>query len=471
MRMNGMMRTGLVGVLTLCAGLAAANPPTDAEIDGFIKKVNEAGRGKPERGAQARAMVEAAKSQITHVSLGEASLGQLEKVLEDRIGGIPAVRDVVRPRLKELGKAPDADGARATELFLTMLQPKFKPGSRELTEESTAELADTLLATFNHPGYPALLKAGKGEGGFRMLGNLPPSAMASRHVLEAAEPHMQEGLSAAGVYSLGAVLRGMLAGREAPTGIPAELRERVRAKIEAATASAVEKSKGAEGAAAQHLKGLQDQLTLVRGAWARGTLLGNPAPAIEFGWVSGEGQQHSFADFKGKVVLVDFWATWYGPCRSAFPNVHQIAERYKGYDVVILGVTSLQGYHVDGASKRIDCKDDPKKEYGLMAELMKELSMDWTVAFSDKSCLNPDFGVQAMPHLAIIDAKGVVRHNGVSASPAEQAEKIDALLKEAGLKAPEKPIQTAAPKPIMIKPQGGAPAPAPGGTPLVVPPK
>ncbi|MGL1488981.1 TlpA family protein disulfide reductase, partial [Vibrio parahaemolyticus] len=69
---------------------------------------------------------------------------------------------------------------------------------------------------------------------------------------------------------------------------------------------------------------------------------------------------------------MDFWATWCGPCVRSFPNVRKIQERYKDSPVVILGVTSLQGYHMDRvAKKRIDTKDNPTLEYSLMPGFIK----------------------------------------------------------------------------------------------------
>jgi thiol-disulfide isomerase/thioredoxin len=252
-----------------------------------------------------------------------------------------------------------------------------------------------------------------------------------------------------GVSSLRGIISAM---REdvGPSGFPSELRERVRTRIVAAAKGAITKIQSPEPAAgspaAQQLKAVKDTLALADGAWAKGTLLGNPAPDIAFTWVSNDGTQKSFADFKGKVVMIDFWATWCGPCRAVFPKMAQLADRYKGHDVVILGLTSLQGFHIDESNQRIDTKDDPAKESGLMPGFMKAMGVNWTIAFGDKSCFNPDFGVQGIPHVAIIDAKGVVRYNGLYPNPVEESEKIDALLKEAGLKAPEKPFEDAGKK-------------------------
>ena len=150
------------------------------------------------------------------------------------------------------------------------------------------------------------------------------------------------------------------------------------------------------------------------------------------------------ADLRGKVVIVDFWATWCGPCVRSFPNVRKLQERYKNYDVVILGVTSIQGRHIDRINKKtIDTKGNPENEMELMKTFMKQQNMTWKVAFAKQGVYNPDYGVHGVPHIAIIDAEGKVRYNGINpnSDPYEEAEKIDALLKEAGLKYPTEPME------------------------------
>ena len=177
-----------------------------------------------------------------------------------------------------------------------------------------------------------------------------------------------------------------------------------------------------------------------QGAYAQGILIGGEAPELGFLWTS-QGNYRKLSDLRGKIVVVDFWATWCGPCVRAFPNVRKLQERYKDYDVVIIGVTSVQGRHIDRSgekSRTIDVKGNPQKEFQLMRDFMRDLDMTWTVAFSEQNVFNAEYGVKGIPHIVIIDAKGRVRYNEISpySPPYEEAEKIDLLLKEAGLKCP-----------------------------------
>lgn len=53
----------------------------------------------------------------------------------------------------------------------------------------------------------------------------------------------------------------------------------------------------------------------------------------------GETTPHKLADYRGKVVFLNYWATWCGPCRHEIPAINQLAEKWKGSDVVFLAIT------------------------------------------------------------------------------------------------------------------------------------
>ena len=79
-----------------------------------------------------------------------------------------------------------------------------------------------------------------------------------------------------------------------------------------------------------------------------------------------------------------------------------------------------------------------------MKGFIRDQDMTWPVAFSKQNLHNPDYNVHGIPHVVIFDVEGRVRYNGLNpnlSTPAEEAQKIDALLKEAGLKCPVKPLE------------------------------
>jgi len=164
---------------------------------------------------------------------------------------------------------------------------------------------------------------------------------------------------------------------------------------------------------------------------ASANLVGKPAPALNFKWSTRDGLK-TLADLKGKVVVLDFWATWCGPCVSSFPQVRELTAHYKDLAVVVLGVTSIQGSITGLQPQRIDTKGNPQKEMALMTDYIKAKDITWTIVFSEEEVFNPDYGITGIPHMAIIAPDGTLRHTGLH--PAlphpEKVEKIDALLKE-----------------------------------------
>lgn len=180
-------------------------------------------------------------------------------------------------------------------------------------------------------------------------------------------------------------------------------------------------------AAGQFLEYLEDQSRLAN-------LVGNPAPELDFTW-SSDDSLINLAELRGKVVVLDFWATWCGPCVRSFPMVKELVDHYAGAPVEVIGVTSLQGnVHGLGASP-IDTKDDPAKEYALMNDYITAKDINWTIGFTSQKVFNPDYGISGIPHMAIIAPDGTLRHNDLHpAMPhAEKAALIDAILKEFNL--------------------------------------
>jgi thiol-disulfide isomerase/thioredoxin len=72
-------------------------------------------------------------------------------------------------------------------------------------------------------------------------------------------------------------------------------------------------------------------------------------PALDFNLADADGKQHKLADFKGRVVLLDFWASWCGPCKEGMPGMQKLHEAYAGKPVSIVGVNTFERKKSAGA--------------------------------------------------------------------------------------------------------------------------
>jgi len=138
-------------------------------------------------------------------------------------------------------------------------------------------------------------------------------------------------------------------------------------------------------------------------------LEGKPMPVLNLaGWVNG---QVSPADMKGKVVIVDFYATWCGPCMAAIPHNNELLKKYKGQGLVILGVcTSKRGQE-------------------NMERTVKDRGIEYPTARDPQLKSQAAWEVHYYPTYAIVDRKGIVRIIGLQPEHVEQV--VKKLLAEA----------------------------------------
>ncbi|MBX3358441.1 MAG: TlpA family protein disulfide reductase [Phycisphaeraceae bacterium] len=150
-----------------------------------------------------------------------------------------------------------------------------------------------------------------------------------------------------------------------------------------------------------------------------------------------DGKEHKLSDFRGKIVLMDFWATWCPPCRAAMPGMQKIHEEYKDKGVVVLGMNCWER----GDPKAF--MESNKYTYGLMLK-------------SDAAA--EAYGVNGIPAFFLIGPDGKVLM--VERGFAEDGEKkiastIDKHLSKEKSDAPAKPTDDAA----AGSPKKGAAAP------------
>jgi len=123
-------------------------------------------------------------------------------------------------------------------------------------------------------------------------------------------------------------------------------------------------------------------------------------------------QPTKLADLRGRVVLLDFWAPWCGPCRITFPRLQKWHETYKGKGLVILGMTDFYG-HAEGKELT------PVQEMDYLRNFKKRFRLPYGFAISDSSDNDRNFGISSIPTTFLIDRRGEVRFISVGASDAE----------------------------------------------------
>lgn len=137
--------------------------------------------------------------------------------------------------------------------------------------------------------------------------------------------------------------------------------------------------------------------------------VGSPAPDIAF--PNPDGKMYKLSDLKGKTVLLDFWASWCGPCRKANPHVVDIYKKYKEKGFTVFSV-SLDG--LDDRTKRRIPEDQVTKyiqnQKDRWIAAIAQDQLEWEYHVSDLKKWNSapaaDYGVRSIPKTFLIDKNG-----------------------------------------------------------------
>ena len=112
---------------------------------------------------------------------------------------------------------------------------------------------------------------------------------------------------------------------------------------------------------------------------------GAPAPAFELN--SNSGKPVSLADLKGQIVLVNFWASWCGPCRQEMPILEQLNHQYHSKGVTLIGV-------------------NVEPDSAAATAWLKATPVSFPILFDVDSKVSKLYEVQGMPNTVILDRKG-----------------------------------------------------------------
>jgi thiol-disulfide isomerase/thioredoxin len=145
----------------------------------------------------------------------------------------------------------------------------------------------------------------------------------------------------------------------------------------------------------------------------------NNKPMPSFKLVDTAGKTMTNASLKGKVYLVDFWATWCTPCKAAMPTMQKLHNKFKAKGFMVIGTNILER--------------GPDKP-GIAGKFKKESKYTYVFAKNTPEAdkLADTLKIQGIPTFLLVDKKGVVRHVEVGFSSKHEADlsrRIEALLK------------------------------------------
>jgi thiol-disulfide isomerase/thioredoxin len=137
-------------------------------------------------------------------------------------------------------------------------------------------------------------------------------------------------------------------------------------------------------------------------AWEQPTLgheltaLPKPVAAPGFNLRDMDDEPHSFADYRGKVILLNFWATWCPPCRREMPSMERLYQRMQNRSFVVLAINQMES---------------PDHVFAYTGQL--EVVPNFTILFDINSEVSQAYRVNGLPTSYLIDKKGNIRYRAI----------------------------------------------------------
>lgn len=130
--------------------------------------------------------------------------------------------------------------------------------------------------------------------------------------------------------------------------------------------------------------------------------------APDFTLKSLEGSNLRLEEYRGQVVLLNFWASWCGPCRQEMPLLDRLHHRYEDTGFAVLGV------NVEG-------------EAAPAQEIVDAINVTFPILIDDGQQVSQMYNLQAMPSTVVIDRDGVVRYIHLGYKPGDEAKYVEVV--------------------------------------------
>ncbi len=141
--------------------------------------------------------------------------------------------------------------------------------------------------------------------------------------------------------------------------------------------------------------GQVDSFNMAQGIENNSPLVGKPAPDFEL--TDLDGNSVRLSDLRGKPVLLDFWATWCGPCKIELPHIQKLHEEFGVDDITVLAISSEQP--------------------ALVRRYLERAQYTFPSLIDGKREVTGKYGVTSIPVVLVIDSQGVVRKHFIGAQP------------------------------------------------------
>lgn len=136
--------------------------------------------------------------------------------------------------------------------------------------------------------------------------------------------------------------------------------------------------------------------------------IGKKAPEVVCLNINGD-KEDKLSNYRGKVVVIDIWATWCGPCRAMIPHEREMVDKLKGKPFTLISVSG-----------------DNEKE--TLTTFLEKEKMPWTHWFAERKGILKDWNIRFYPTIYVLDHKGVIRAKGLRGEALEK--KVNDLLVE-----------------------------------------